>query len=400
MSLLKLETVYSAISQHLLTIPKTRVSLADAGSRILAQDIVAPISLPPFRQANLDGYALRLGDIQASNEYFVETFLASGAGKLGFVPPHKIIELATGACLPDEFDALIPYESCLRQEDKVSFQTIPRRGENIRAVGSDIQKGSVIIHSGKRIDSLQLACCAALGIDELEVYSQPRLLLLTTGDEIVAPGQPLAEGQIYNANQSLLMGLLKGWNCQVSHMHILDDYLKTQDCLETASKEFDCIVTLGATSVGRHDFVRQVLHTKAALKAWKLAIKPGKPFAFSQLNNTPIFSLPGNPLSALNTALFLLRPYLQESHNMPLKPLAHQGYADFSLKADAERDSFLFGDSSIQQGLVKLKHKPGQISYKLQYVAQASVCILVPKGRSVKKGDLLNFYFLRDLWSL
>ena len=400
MSLLKLETVYSAISQHLLTIPKTRISLSDAGCRILAQDIVAPISLPPFRGANLDGYALRLQDIQASNEYFVESFLASGSGKLGFVPPKKILELATGACVPDEFDALIPYESCLRQGDKVSFQAIPRRGENIRAVGSDIQKGSLISLPGKRIDSLLLACCTALGIDELEVYSQPRLLLVTTGDEIVAPGQPLSPGQIYNANQSLLIGLLKGWNCEVSLVHLKDDFLETQDCLQQASREFDCIVTVGATSVGRRDFVRQVLHTKAALKAWKLAIKPGKPFAFSKLNKTPIFSLPGNPLSALVTALFLLRPYLQESHNMPHKPSPHQGLADFSLGAEMERDSFLFGDSNIQQGLVKLRHKPGQISYKLQYAAQANVCILVPKGRSVKKGDVLDFYFLRDLWSL
>ena len=246
----------------------------------------------------MDGYAFAFADIESGTR----TFKVSQRIPAGTSPhplaPGTAVRLFTGAPLPEGADVVVMQENCEAADGKVTVVEAPvRAGAFVRQTGSDIGRGARIIEAGTRLKPQHLGILASIGIQSVSVYRKPRVAVFSTGDELVMPGQPLAPGQIYNSNRYLLAGLLTDLGCEVDNLTAVAD---THEATVAALKEganADAIISTGGVSVGEEDHVTNALAELGELNMWKLNIKPGKPFAYGNIDGTPFFGLPGNPVS-------------------------------------------------------------------------------------------------------
>lgn len=312
MSMISVAEACSRLAQknHIVVGTESR-PLRDCLGRVLASDIVSSIDVPPADNSAMDGYALFGGDWQGPEH----GMLISQRITAGKAPEPLVTGTAarifTGAEIPPGADIVVMQEKTRTDGDKVWFEAIREPGGNIRPKGQDIRSGSTVLQKGHRLRAQDLGLIASLGIAEIEIKKRLKVAIISTGEELVEPGSPLEAGQIYNSNRTMLQALMDQWGFEAIDYGITaDDPTVIGDVMTAASRETDVIVTTGGVSVGEEDHVKDVVESLGAIDLWRVAIKPGKPFAFGDVMGTPFLGLPGNPVSALITALVIARPFL------------------------------------------------------------------------------------------
>jgi molybdopterin molybdotransferase len=282
--------------------------LAEAAGRVLADDVVAPIDLPPFDNAAMDGYALRHAEAGAP----LALQGVSLAGKPGpaALAAGACVRITTGAPLPAGADTVVIKEDCVESAGRVAVRTLPAPGANIRRAGEDYARGQTALAAGLRLTPPRLGLLASLGMAAVPVRARPRLRLLATGDELVPPGQSLAPGQIHDSNSLALVACLRSLGVAPAGIgHLADDRAAVRAAL-AACDDVDLVLTCGGVSAGEADHLPGVLAELGEVLLWKVRIKPGMPFLLGRIGRTLVCGLPGNPVSAMVTCLVLVRPLL------------------------------------------------------------------------------------------
>ena len=304
-------------SDNRIRVDDESIDLGDCLGRVLTADVVSSIDVPPADNSAMDGYALNREDWPGADKP-LEVSQRITAG----MPPAPLkkgtaARIFTGAETPEGADVVVMQEKCKADGNMVYISTVGNTGANIRPRGQDIRKGGRVLQKGHRLRAQDLGLIASLGIARVEVRQRLKVAIISTGEELVEPGDPLKPGQIYNSNRYMLQALLEGWGFEVLDFGITaDDPQIISGILSEASREADAIVTTGGVSVGEEDHVQAVVESLGHIDLWRVAIKPGKPFAFGDVLGTPFLGLPGNPVSAFVTALVIARPYLFDSQGV------------------------------------------------------------------------------------
>lgn len=290
------------------------VGLIEARGRILAATQISTIAVPPLDNSAMDGYAVRCADIATAGVSLpIEQRIP--AGKVGHaLLPGTAARIFTGAPIPAGADAVVIQEHCILDDHgRVVVNHVPKSGEHIRRAGEDIAPGAEVLPAGARLGAAELGVAASVGLAQLPVRRRMRVVLLSTGDELAEPGEPLPPGAIYNSNRPTLHVLLEGLGCVVTDLGRIPDQLAaTRRALQTAAQDHDLILSTGGVSVGEEDHVKAAVEAEGILALWKIGIKPGKPLAFGKIGigSTAFIGLPGNPVSGFVTFMMLVRPYI------------------------------------------------------------------------------------------
>lgn len=315
MSLLPVEDAIAAILKRVPEPVAETVAIADAAGRVLLQPVIASHDQPPFNASAMDGYAMRAADVVEGHRLRLIGISQAGAGFSGTVGADEAVRIFTGAPVPEGADTVIMQEEAKAEAGFVSFTAPARPGHSVRPLGNDFARGQVLVDAGIRLAPMQLAVVAAANAATLQVSSRPRVSLLATGDELVLPGAPLGADQIVASNSFGLRPMLLPYAESVTDHGIARD---TRDALrgkleEIFSGEPDIVITTGGASVGDHDIVQDILlDLGVTLDFWKINMRPGKPLMFGTRGRTLVFGLPGNPVSAMVTAMVFIRPALRK----------------------------------------------------------------------------------------
>ncbi|WP_175479230.1 MULTISPECIES: gephyrin-like molybdotransferase Glp [unclassified Pseudomonas] len=374
-------------------VERERLPLAATQGRVLANDLVSTLDLPPWPNSAMDGYALCVAD------WMGEPLAVSQKIYAGQVPeplaPGTCARIFTGAPLPVGADYVEMQENTEVQADsRVRFTEPMRTGQNIRPQGQEATAGELILSAGTRLGPIEQGLAASLGCAELEVVRKVRVAVLSTGDELVEPGQPLGAGQIYNSNRVLLCSWLQRLGCEVIDAGILPDNLDATRARLSALDNVDLILSTGGVSVGEADFLGIALREAGELALWKLAIKPGKPLTFGHFQGVPVIGLPGNPASTLVTFALLARPYLLRRQGVEdVMPMQFQVPAGFVWPKAGNRREYLRG--RLEQGRAIIYKN--QSSGVLRSAAWAEGLVEVLEERTLVEGDWVNFIPLSEV---
>lgn len=290
------------------------VPLAQAGGRVLAADVTAQRSNPPYANSAVDGFGFRFSDL--SDTEIVELPLcsaraAAGEPFRGVVPIGQAIRILTGASLPEGVDTVVLEEDTTQEGKKIAFRRGLKTGANTRRAGEDFAANGIVLAKGRQLGSADLALAAAAGLSALEVYDRLRVGVLSTGEEIVPVGAPAAAHQIYDANRPMLLDMIRQWGFEpVDLGHVGDDRDQLRRTLDAATPRVDAILTSGGASAGDEDHVSAILAAEGNLQSWRIAVKPGRPLALALWQGVPVFGLPGNPVAAFVCTLVFGYPAL------------------------------------------------------------------------------------------
>jgi molybdopterin molybdotransferase len=290
-----------------------RVGLDAAAGRVLAQDIVAPIDLPPFDNSAVDGYAVRHADLDPGGETRLVVADRLTAGRASKRPARKgeAIRIFTGAPMPAGADTVFMQEDCRAEGESVIVPAGLKPGANRRLTGEDVRAGSIALPSGRRLGPQHIALAAALGLTELPVRRRVRVALFSTGDEIVEPGSRRPEAALFDANRRLLAEMLGRLGADITDLGILaDDPQRLKSALGAAAEDHDLVLTSGGVSTGEADHVRSAIEAVGKLVFWRVAIKPGRPVAMAVIKGAAFVGVPGNPVAAFVTFVRVVRPLL------------------------------------------------------------------------------------------
>jgi molybdenum cofactor synthesis domain-containing protein len=311
------------------TVPLDRtetVSLRDARGRVLARDVTAPADVPPFARAAMDGYAVRAADTAGASRDTpvrlerVET-IYTGQMPVQVVSAGLCSEVATGAPMPDGADAVVMVEETSADGDTVHVFATAAAGQNIGRQGQDMRKGQVALTAGTVLTASRVGAIAALGHIDVPVYARPRIAILSTGNEVVAPGEPLAPGQIYDINSSTLAAVVaEHGGVPVIHRTAVDTLEDLSRAVDECLGE-DVLIFSGGSSVGTRDLVLDVVRAKGEVLFHGIAVKPGKPTAFGRIGGKLAFGMPGYPTSCLTNAYVLLVPVLRRMARLPAQSI-------------------------------------------------------------------------------
>ncbi|MEH6448540.1 MAG: molybdopterin molybdotransferase MoeA [Oleispira sp.] len=389
-------------AQQYGTLAKTEtVSIYNALTRVLAETIISGINVPSFDNSAMDGYALRLVDcqqqvaIKGSIELNVSQRITAGDAP-ELLLDNTCARIFTGAAVPENADMVVMQEQC---EISASGQIIfpanlvdAKPQQNIRPAGQDITIGQTLFQPGRILRAEDLGVIASMGFSQVNVQKKLKVAVISSGDELVEPGNPLSPGKIYNTNSFTLIGLLQRMGMEVIGPFFAADTLAaTQDVLTQASAQADVIITSGGVSVGEEDHIKAAISSGGELEMWRLAIKPGKPFALGQFNQTPVIGLPGNPAAVVVTFYQLARNFLWTVQGADAQPLlVLKGNATFSTKKSIGRTEFL--RARFNSGDIEIFNN--QSSGVLSSSSWSDGFACVPAGELISIGDEIDFYAL------
>lgn len=386
------------------TLTQERVATFDADGRVLADDLRSPLDVPGHDNSSMDGYAVRLADLGSGQALVVSQRIAAGSAAAP-LQPGTVARIFTGAPVPPGADAIVMQEEVTVLDDgRVQIQASPAAGQWIRRRGEDVARGAVVLQAGQRLSPAELGLAASIGFDRLPVARRVRVALLSTGDELVMPGEVAPEampaGAIYNSNRFFLRALLARLGCEVSDLGIVpDDRQATVQALAQAAQGHDLILTSGGVSVGEEDHIKPAVQALGELHLWQMAIKPGKPFAYGRVRHAQGFAhfigLPGNPVSSFVTFVLLVRPFLLRLQGGSGQwPAALRLPAHFDWPKPDKRREFLRVRRNAQGGLDLFAN---QSSGVLTSAVWADGVIDNPPGQRIARGDLVSFLAWPDL---
>jgi molybdopterin molybdotransferase len=377
------------------------VGLDCALTRVLAETITSSIKVPGFDNSAMDGYALRLIDCQqqitdkGNIELSVSQRITAGDA------PEPLLEntcarIFTGAAIPENADLVVMQEQCeMTGKGNVIFPTNlmnAQAQQNIRPAGQDIKIGQTLFQPGRILRAEDLGVLASMGFSHVEVKKPLKVAIISSGDELVEPGKPLSPGKIYNSNSFTLIGLLQRMGMDVVGPFFAADTLADTQCvLNQASTQADVMITSGGVSVGEEDHIKAAINSGGELEMWRLAIKPGKPFALGHFNQTPVIGLPGNPAAVVVTFYQLARDFLWAVQGADAQPLlVLKGNATFSTKKSIGRTEFL--RARFKSGNIEVFNN--QSSGLLSSASWGDGFACVPAGELITVGDEIDFYTL------
>ena len=324
-----------------------QVALSDASGRILAEDIVSSHSVPPFDNSGVDGYGVRSRDLSGP-KLVVQDVVEAGDSRNIVLEEGKAIRIMTGARVPDSVDTIIMLEDAATTDGELSFRGNIATGSNIRRKGEDIQTGERVLVKGRRLTAADVGLLSSLGYENVQVFQNLRVILLSTGNEVRKPGSTLQSGEIFDVNRPMLLALYNSIGFEVTDGGILeDDYDLIAARLAELSEEFDVIITSGGASMGDKDFVAKSISDVGTLSAWRIAVKPGRPLGFGQISrtngeNSVVMILPGNPVAAAVCSLIFLRPALEKmAGGQWTEPMRFHMPVGFSMDKKPGRREFL-----------------------------------------------------------
>ncbi|HXE47393.1 MAG TPA: gephyrin-like molybdotransferase Glp [Ramlibacter sp.] len=377
------------------------VSTFDADGRVLAQDLVSALQVPPQDNSSMDGYAVRSSEIaNAGVPLPVSQRIPAGAAPQPLAP-GSVARIFTGAPIPAGADAVVMQEDTAPAgEQMVRILRAPEPGQWIRRSGEDVTRGAVVLSKGDRMFPAAQGLAAGIGMDKLVVARRPKVALFSTGDELVMPGEvppgQMKPGAIYNSNRFFLRALLQRLGCEVTDLGIVPDRLDaTVEALRGASVQHDLILTSGGVSVGEEDHVKPAVQTLGSLDLWQIAIKPGKPFAYGKVGPAHFIGLPGNPVSSFITFLLLVRPFLLKLQGATrLAPANVLLPAHFSLPRGDKRREFLRVRRNEQGGLDLFAN---QSSGVLTSAVWGDGLVDNPAGHNIERGEPVRFISFAEL---
>lgn len=292
------------------------IPLSQALNRVLASNISSPLNVPPHNNSAMDGYAFSLASLRETKTLTMVGRSMAGAPFQGSCNLGECIRIMTGAKLPNCCDTVEMQENCQVNDKSITFLEDREFNDNIRFIGEDIAINQQVFIQGKKLSAIDIGVLASLGVSTIEVFRKITVAVLATGDELKSPGETLSEGDIFESNSYALIAMLTKLNVTVINFGIIgDDEQAIRDAFEQADQQADVVISSGGVSVGDADYTKLVLEQLGEIGFWKIAMKPGKPFAFGKLPNSYFFGLPGNPVSALVTAHQLAVPALLKLQN-------------------------------------------------------------------------------------
>ncbi|MFC1503345.1 molybdopterin molybdotransferase MoeA [Pseudomonadota bacterium] len=380
------------------------VSLSDAMGRVIAEDILSPINVPPFANSAMDGYAIRSQDLNTT-----DTLVLAGKSFAG-IPfdsewsEGQCIRIMTGAQMPEGADAVVMQEETEANDDQIRFLIKPPADDNVRPIGDDVRLGDVVIAKGTRITAREMPLLASLGVATINVIARPKAAFFSTGDELRPVGEPLEAGQIYDSNRYGIRALLEKFGCDVIDLGIIPDCPeKLREAFAKATNEADVMITSGGVSVGEADYTKDILDEQGEIGFWRIAMKPGKPFAFGTIENTWFCGLPGNPVSAMLTLYQLVQPMLAQlsGHSQYQPPQRLKAKATTVFKKRPGRTDFQRGIYQINidgQFEVATTGNQGSGAFSSMHQANCFVVLEQERGRVMPGEDVTIELFNHTLY--
>lgn len=383
-----------------------KVTISEAFERVIAQDIIAPIDIPPFSRSTVDGYAVIADDTFAASEERPVSLSYCGHVAIGESPKVTVkkgfaAEIVTGAPIPDGADSVIMVEQTSQKGNKIHVQRPVSQGENLMAAGSDIREGETVLKRGRLLGSREIGVVAAIGLTEIIVYRRPKVAILSTGGEVVAPGRPLSPGKIYDINAHSLCAAVREAGGEPINLGIIPDKKNLlTSALKNALASSDVIITSGGVSVGPKDFTPQVVNSlgKPGIIISGVAVKPGKPMTIAIVNGKPVFSLPGNPTSSLFMFSMFVHPVLVKLAGRPKEdlPKLKAISAKRMFPARGRRTFIMVNLKYDKTGRLVASPVPTSLSGAITTLAKADGFIEISeKQQFVAEGEEINVYLFK-----
>ncbi|MEJ2425165.1 MAG: molybdopterin molybdotransferase MoeA [Candidatus Thiodiazotropha sp.] len=380
------------------------VALQEGLGRILARSVRSQVDVPPWDNSAMDGYAVRYQDLVEFQQGLRITQRIP-AGTMGtLLEPGTAARIFTGAPVPPGADTVVIQEVCEVRGDQLLVRQLPTAaGANVRRSGEDILQGEEILKPGLRLAPQHLGLAASVGSAEVEVFRPLKVAVLSSGDELVMPGRPLGEGQIYNSNQFTLSGLVQRLGCEVIPVGIVQDtHEATCDALRQAAEAADLVLASGGVSVGEEDHVKPAVEQLGSLELWKIASRPGKPLAFGWLGDVPFLGAPGNPVSVFVTFSIFMLPFirLMQGQAEPVRPILRKVVAGFEKSGNDKRQEYARGRLELDgEGRQVVRLFSNASSGVMTSVVWANGLVVLPPLTPVATGDLVDFIPFSELFS-
>jgi molybdopterin molybdotransferase len=378
--LLSIGEAQQLILAHARPLPAEPVPIEAAAGRVLAQGARAAVDLPPFPSSAMDGFAVRAAD--TPGRLPVAGRIPAGAPAAGSLEPRQTMGIATGGVVPDGADAVVPIEYVVDNDNEIEVERSVETGAHVRPRGGDIRAGEVVAEAGTTLTPARLGALAAAGIAEVLCARRPRAAVVPTGTELRRPGEALGPGQIYESNGLILTAQLQAAGADVVVDPAVGDNEEAHRAAFERALEADLVVTSGGVSVGPHDLVRRVEAELGVEEVfWRVAVKPGKPIAFGVREETLVFGLPGNPVSALVGFELFVAPAVRALLGAPDPlPSFERGRLAGARRRNAERDELLRARVRRSEDGAVLEPLSGQESHMIARAADADALVFVPRG--------------------
>ena len=397
-----IEVARKYIHNFLKTNSKTEyVNTEDALNRILGEPIVSKINVPNYNNSAMDGFAFNLDSLKEKNTLEVAATILAGDLSKQKIKPGFAAQVMTGSKIPNDTDTVLPFELVKNENDSIVISALPKKGANIRRLGEDIKKNGEVLKKGIFLRPAEIGLIASIGICKVKVFKKIKVSFFSTGDEVVKAGQPIKSGQVYDSNHFTIQSMLKRINVECIDLGIIpDDKKLIEKTFKNAAKISDAIITTGGVSVGKADFMKDVLKKLGKVLFWKLSIKPGRPMAYGAFKTTPYFGLPGNPVAAMITFYQLVQPALkflmgQDDYKLPML-LKAKCVAPISKRPG--RMEFQRGFFTNNNGELYVKPTPHQGSAILSSMSKANCLIVLDiDQKSIKVYDYVNIQLMEGL---
>jgi molybdopterin molybdotransferase len=370
-------------------LPAETISVADAAGRVLAQSPQARLTQPPADLSAMDGYAVRAEDVAAAPTTLTLVGQAPAGGSYDHaLKPGEAVRIFTGAPLPMGADAIVIQEDTKADGKKITILEAPRIGRHIRKAGLDFAAGDRPFEVGRTLTTRDVALAAAMNLPWLSVHRKPRVAILSTGDELVMPGEPIGRNQIVSSSGIAVAALVRSWGGEPTLFDIARDDAKLIEDRIAAGAQHDLLITLGGASVGDHDLVQAALKAQGfAMDFWRIAMRPGKPLMFAARDRARVLGMPGNPVSTMVCALLFMKPALERMLGQPGDLIATQpAQLAADVKANDLREDYVRSRlARAADGSLTVEPHPVQDSSMLSVLAWSSGLLVRPPHDPARK---------------
>lgn len=410
MNLLSVNEARERILSHFKPLTTEVLPLAETSNRVLADDIHAADDLPLFDNSSMDGFAVRAADAVNAAPDSPRTLRVVADIPAGIAPtislaPGEAARIMTGAHMPAGADSVIPVEDTDFQDRSAGTAAPPqvqifkpaKAGDNVRLRGMDLRAGNIVLHAGRQLKPQDVGLLAMLGIANVPVYKNPRVALLSSGDELMAVDAPLEEGKIRESNSYMIAALLEEAGAQVVRLGVANDNFDSVKALfeKAIYLRVDLILSSAGVSVGAFDFIKEVIESNGSMDFWRVNMRPGKPVAFGHYRDIPFIGLPGNPVSAYVGFEVFVRPTIGR-----MRGLLDGGRQTVRVRAEEEinsdgRESYLRGEIRERDGVLVARLAGHQGSGNLHSLVQANALLIIPAGvKCVPAGQEIKAWYL------